>query len=85
MSDLRSLCITPDFVFVTLACYAHLTYHREAPLMTITVFTSSQRRNCLPGSIMVDPYTEERNGHLYLVSQNKYQTAVLCDAIVDIQ
>ena len=53
--------------------------------MTVTVFTNGQRRHCLPGSIMIDPYTEERNGHLYLVSQNEYNTAVLCDAIVHIQ
>lgn len=75
----------PDFAFVILACYADLTYHRRAPSMTMTVITRLDRKYFLPGHYMVDPYTEDRNGHLYLVSQGEYQTAILCDAIVDIR
>jgi hypothetical protein len=51
--------------------------------MTITVTTRLDRKYFFPGTVMVDPYTEERNGHLYLVSEDK--SAILCDAIVDIQ
>lgn len=36
-------------------------------------------------TIMVDPYTEERDGALYLTHDAEYRTAILCDAIVDIQ
>ena len=57
----------------------------EGHTMTITVITRLDRKYFLPGHDMVDPYTEDRNGHLYLVSQGKYQTAILCDAIVDIR
>ncbi len=53
--------------------------------MTMTIITRLDRKYFLPGHDMVDPYTEDRNGHLYLVSQGEYQTAILCDAIVDIQ
>ena len=53
--------------------------------MTITVVTRLDRKYFLPGHEMVDPYTEDRNGHLYLVSQGEYQTAILCDAIVEIR
>ena len=53
--------------------------------MIITVTTRLDRKYLTPGTVMIDPYTEDRNGHLYLVSQNKYQTAILCDAIVDIR
>lgn len=56
----------------------------EAKMFTITVITRLDRKYLLPGSVMVDPYTEDRNGHLYLVSQGEYKTAVLCEAIVNI-
>lgn len=49
--------------------------------MTIYVRTRLDAKYLLPGTIMVDPYTEERHGHLYLVSEG---TAILCDAIVSI-
>lgn len=55
--------------------------------MTITVRTRLDRKYMFPGTVMVDPYTEERsyNGFppaLYLVSEG---TAILCDAIVSIE
>lgn len=53
--------------------------------MTITVITRLDRKYFFPGTVMIDPYTEERNGHLYLVSEDKYNSAILCDAIVEIQ
>ena len=53
--------------------------------MTITVTTRIDRKYMLAGSVMVDPYTEDRNGYLYLVSQGQYQTAILCDAIDSIE
>ena len=34
---------------------------------------------------MVNPYSEVRNGHLYLVSEDERSMAILCDAIVDIK
>lgn len=52
--------------------------------MTITVRTRLDHKYMLAGSVMVDPYSEDRGGFLYLVSQDKYKTAILCDAIVDI-
>lgn len=53
--------------------------------MTITLHTRLSRKYMLPATTMVDPYTEDRNGHLYLVSQDEYHTAILCDAIVSIE
>ena len=53
--------------------------------MTITVTTRLDRKYTLAGSVMVDPYTEDRNGYLYLVSQGQYQTAILIDAIDSIE
>lgn len=62
-----------------------------AVMNTITVVTRLDRKYFFPGTVMVDPYTEERkggvygDGHLYLVSQCKYKTAILCEAIVDVK
>lgn len=53
--------------------------------MTITVRTRFDSKYMLAGSVMVDPYTEDRDGSLYLVSQGEHQTAILCDAIVSIE
>ena len=50
---------------------------------TILVRTRLDRKYMLPGQPMSDPYTEDRNGHLYLVSGDGTH-AVLCEAIVDI-
>lgn len=56
--------------------------------MSILVHTRLDMKYLHPGSLMVDPYTEERDGHLYLVSDNPtphaQRTAILCDAIVSI-
>jgi len=52
--------------------------------MTISVLTRLDRKYMLPATVMVDPYTEDRNGYLYLVSEDEYRTAILCDAIVSI-
>jgi hypothetical protein len=54
--------------------------------MTITVTDRLHRKYMLPGIVMTDPYTEDRNGHLYLVSDHEVgSTAILCDAIVNIE
>lgn len=53
--------------------------------MTIAVHTRLTRKYMHPAITMVDPYTEDRNGSLYLVCDNEYNTAILCDAIVSIE
>jgi len=53
--------------------------------MTISVTTRLDRKYMLPATVMTDYYSEERDGALYLVSENKYSTAILCDAIVSIE
>ena len=57
--------------------------------MRIIVRDTLDRKYMHPGSVMIDPYTEEKNGHLYLVSDNPTpycsRHAILCDAIVDIK
>jgi hypothetical protein len=50
--------------------------------MTIYVRTRLDDKYIMPGTTMVDPYTEERHGHLYLVSGG---TAILCDSITSIE
>ena len=49
--------------------------------MTISVFTRLDRKYMLPATTMTNPYTEERNGHLFLVD---CVNAILCDSIVSI-
>ena len=53
--------------------------------MTISLHTRLSRKYGQPATVMVDPYTEDRNGYLYLVCDDKYHTAILCEAIVDIE
>ena len=54
--------------------------------MNITVRTRLDRKYGHAGSTLTDPYTEDRNGHLYLVGADKYgDHAILCEAIVDIE
>lgn len=53
--------------------------------MNLTVRTTLDRKYMLLGTVMTDPYTEDLNGALYLVCDNKYKTAILCDAIVSIE
>ena len=50
--------------------------------MTISVLTRMDAKYLLPATIMVDPYTEERHGALYLVADG---AAILCDSIVSIE
>jgi hypothetical protein len=52
--------------------------------MAISVHTRLSRKYMQAPTVVVDPYTEDRGGYLYLVSQDQYRTAILCDAIVDI-
>ena len=53
--------------------------------MTISVLTTLHRRNLLPAEVMNDPYTEDRNGVLYLVTDHADgRTAFRCDAIVSV-
>ena len=53
--------------------------------MNVSVLTRLDRKYMMPAHTLVDPYTEDRNGSLYLVSQDRYSTAILCDAIVSIE
>lgn len=53
--------------------------------MTITVRTRLDRKYMLAGTVMTDPYTEDRDGFLYLVSQDEYNTAILTNAIHSIE
>ena len=53
--------------------------------MNVSVITRLDRKYMLPATVMTDVYSEERDGALYLVSQGKYSTAILCDAIVSIE
>jgi hypothetical protein len=54
--------------------------------MTVTVITRLDRKYMHRGTQMTDPYTEERDGHLYLVCDPTayMRCAILCDAIVDV-
>lgn len=53
--------------------------------MNVTVITRLDRKYLTHGTVMIDPYTEERDDHLYLVSRKKYNSAILCEAIVDVK
>ena len=53
--------------------------------MTISILTRLDRKYMHPATVMTDFYSEDRNGAMYLVSNNKYSTAILCDAIVSIE
>jgi len=53
--------------------------------MNVSVLTRLDRKYMLPAHTLVDPYTEDRNGSFYLVSQGRHSTAILCDAIVSIE
>jgi hypothetical protein len=54
--------------------------------MTVTVITRLDKKYYHRGTVMKEPYTEERDGHLYLVSEPEtyMRHAILCDAIVDV-
>ncbi len=52
--------------------------------MQLAVTTRLERKYGLPAHIMLDPYTEELNGHLYLRSQGSDGLAVLCSTIISI-
>lgn len=54
--------------------------------MIVTVRTTLDRKYMTPGQQMTDPYTEDRDGYLYLVTDTEWgSSAVLCDAIVSIE
>jgi len=53
--------------------------------MNVSVLTRLDRKYMMPAHTLADPYTEDRNGSLYLVSQDQYSTAILCDSIVSIE
>ena len=58
--------------------------------MIIHVRDTLDRKYMHPGKQMIDPYTEDRDGHLYLVSETHpnpatKKTGVLCEAIVSIE
>lgn len=57
----------------------------ERGKMNYNVTTTLDRKYGHAPHLMVDPYTEARNGALYLVSQSKYQTAIRIDGIVDVE
>ena len=51
----------------------------------IKIHTRLTRKYMLPAEVMTAPYSEDRDGYLYLVSQGQHQTAILCDSIVSIE
>lgn len=53
--------------------------------MEIKVQDRLSLKYMLPPTVMVDPFTTERDGFLYLTSDSRYRTAILCDAIVSIE
>jgi hypothetical protein len=53
--------------------------------MNVSVLTRLDQRYMTPARTLVDPYTEDRNGSFYLVSQDQHSTAILCDSIVSIE
>ena len=54
--------------------------------MTVIVTTRLDKKYFHRGTTMNDPYTEERDGNLYLVCDPEpyMRHAILCDAIVDV-
>jgi hypothetical protein len=54
--------------------------------VTVIVTTRLDKKYFHRGTTMNDPYTEERNGNLYLVCDPEpyMRQAILCDAIVDV-
>ena len=57
--------------------------------MTITVRNTLDKKYMLPGTILVDPYTQDCDGSLYLVGNNPnaemLESAILCSAIVSVE
>jgi hypothetical protein len=57
--------------------------------MTITVRNTLDKKYMLPGTTLVNPYTEDRDGSLYLVGDNPksnmLESAILCSAIVSVE
>ena len=57
--------------------------------MTITVRNTLDKKYMLPGTTLVDPYTEDRDGSLYLVGDNPNtdmsESAILCSAIFSVE
>lgn len=54
-------------------------------MITVQVRTTLDKKYFLPGHTMIDPYTGDANGALYLVADNEWgMHSVLIDAIVSI-
>lgn len=54
--------------------------------MKVRVRNTLDRKYMLPGTVMTDPYTEEKDGSLYLAADSEWgRTWVLCVAIVSTQ
>jgi len=58
--------------------------------MKVRVTSQLDRKYFFPGTIMTDPYTEERHGTLYLACDHPEGSVALksfvrCDAIVEIE
>ena len=51
--------------------------------MNFLVTSTLDRKYFRPGTLMIDPYTEDRDGHLYLTDASG-KRSILCEAIVDI-
>lgn len=52
--------------------------------MTIALRTRLDVKYFFPGSVLTNPYSEERDGALYLVNEDG-KSAFLCDAIASIE
>lgn len=50
----------------------------------IKIHTRLTRKYMLPAEVMTAPYSEDRDGHLYLVNGDG-NLAILCDSIVSIE
>ena len=53
--------------------------------MNYNVTTTLDRKYGHAPHFMEDPYTEERYGCLYLVSQGEFKTAIRIDGIYDVE
>ena len=52
--------------------------------MTISLRTNMDARYMMPARVLTNPYSEDRNGHLYLVNEDG-KSAYLCEGIYSIE
>lgn len=52
--------------------------------MTISLRTRLDAKYFLPATVLTNPYSEDRDGHLYLVNEDG-KSAFLCEAIHSIE